>query len=379
MFGVSGAAGNFTGIVPGPAAMVGRFTAEPTTQGTPGTIDNGEADVNVPNLTDATALLSGTFQTTTQSARCTMSVTPTGFATETYSVYPISSTSGKLTEAFVVETDTVSQSTPYVTVGKMIQQVGYPFTTARNSFSAPSVGGLFGNAIPNGQTTYLPIVSVAQLSPAGGGPFTMQLSYNLGGAVVRFQGAGAITASLNNGDAFGRVDTNLISTTAPVPIFYVINANEAFCMLDNLSAAVIGLFEPQSKAQGANTFSAATVGTGTGALATGTSGPSTNAEPDFSGVTTLDGVSVVGGTQDTSTTLANTAGQTVTGTYALSGTGSTDGSGTFTLTAPAAFTGDFFIVSPTKIVMISTTVATPPDTNPVLIFLGQQTDDFGVN
>lgn len=371
VIGVSGVAGSFAGISPGPAAMVGRFTAEPTTSGVPGTIDNGEVDVNAPNLTDTTVLLSGTFQTTSQSARCTMSITPTGFATETYSVYPISSTGGKLTEAFVVQTDTVSQTTPYVTVGKMIQQVGYPFTTARNSFTGPSVGALSGNAIPNGQTTYLPFVSVAQLSPAGGGPFAMQLSYNLGGAVVRFQGAGAIAASLNNGDAFGRVDTNLISTTDPVPVFYVINTNEAFCILHNLSAAVIGVFEPQSKGLDSNNqpFTTFTAGRIAGTFATGTSGPDTNATPDFSGVTTLDGVSIVSGTQDTSTTLANTAGQTVTGTYALSATGSADGSGTFTLSAPATFTGDFYIVSPLKIVMISTTVSSPADTNPVLIFL----------
>ncbi|HXQ24772.1 MAG TPA: hypothetical protein VN822_00045 [Candidatus Acidoferrales bacterium] len=369
VIGVSGVAGNFVGISPGPAALVGRFTAEPTTSGVPGTIDNGEVDFNAPNLIDSASLLSGTFNTTTQSARCTMSITPTGFATETYSVYPIATTAGKLTEAFVVETDTVSQATPYVTVGKMIQQVGYPFTQASNSLTGPSVAGLSGNAIPNGQAAYLPFVSVAQLS-ASGSAFSIPLVYNFGGTV-----SGTLSGTLTPGDSFGRVVTNL-SGTAPVPVFYVIDANESFCILANQNTAVLGLFEPQSKAQGANTFSAGTVGTGTGQLATGTSAPSTTATTNFSGATTLDGVSVVGGKQDTSTTLANTPNQTVTGTYALSGTGPTDGSGTFTLTAPAAFTGDFYIVSPTKIVMISTTVG---DLNPVLIFLGQQTDDFGVN
>jgi len=375
-FGVSGAAGNFVGISPGPAALVGRFTAEPTTTGVPGTIDNGEADANAPglDLSSDPMTLSGTFNTTNQSARCIMSISPTAFLTETYSVYPITTTAGQLTEAFVVETDTVSQNTPYITVGKMIQQVGYPFTTASNSLAGPSVGGLSGNAVPNGQIAYSPFVSVAQLSSAGGS-FTMPLVYNLGGGVVSFLGASAITGTLSTGDSFGRVITNL---AAPIiPVFYVIDANESYCILENLHSAVIGLFEPQSKAQGANTFSAGTVSTTvTGALATGTSGPATAATTDFSGVTTLDGVSVVGGKQDTSTTLANTPNQTVTGTYALTGTGATDGSGTFTLTAPATFTGDFFIVSPTKIALISTTAA---DTNPVLIFIGQQTDDFGVN
>jgi len=375
----SGVAGNFAGISPGPVALVGRFTAEPTTSGVPGTIDNGEADANAPgfDLSSDPMTLSGTFNTTNQSARCTMSISPTAFLTETYSVYPITTTAGQLTEAFVVETDTVSQNTPYITVGKMIQQVGYPFTQAVNSFTAPSVGGLSGSSIPPAQSSYVSFVSVAQLSASSGGSFTMPLTYNLGGTIASFTGA-ANPGTLTNGDSFGRVESNpftLPSTLAPV--FYVINTNEAYCILDNVNSAVIGLFEPQSKAQGANTFSAGTVSTVvTGALATGTAGPNATAAPDFSGVTTLDGVSVVGGTQDTSTTLANTPNLTVTGTYALSGTGATDGSGTFTLTAPATFTGDFFIVSPTKIAMISTTAA---DTNPVLIFIGQQTDDFGVN
>jgi hypothetical protein len=38
-----------------------------------------------------------------------------------------------------------------------------------------------------------------------------------------------------------------------------------------------------------------------------------------------------------------------------------------TLSTPTDFTGYFFIVSPTKVVMITTT---PADTNPVLIIIG---------
>jgi hypothetical protein len=130
---------------------------------------------------------------------------------------------------------------------------------------------------------------------------------------------------------------------------------------------VLGLFEPQSKGMAAS-FSTALVA---GTLVAGTSPPASNAITDFSGVTTLASTGTttgtVVGTQDTSTSVANTAGQAVTGTFALGATGQTDGGGTFTLTAPAAFTGQFFIVSPTKLVLITTTAA---DTHPVLIFLG---------
>jgi hypothetical protein len=57
----------------------------------------------------------------------------------------------------------------------------------------------------------------------------------------------------------------------------------------------------------------------------------------------------------------------VTGTYVLSATGATDGSGTVTLTSPRAFTGAFYMVSPTKVMMITTTTG---DTNPVLVIIG---------
>jgi hypothetical protein len=55
----------------------------------------------------------------------------------------------------------------------------------------------------------------------------------------------------------------------------------------------------------------------------------------------------------------------VTGTYA--GLSSTIGNGTLTLAAPAVFTGDFLVVSPAKILVLSTT---PSDANPVIMFLG---------
>ncbi|HKV03672.1 MAG TPA: putative Ig domain-containing protein [Candidatus Acidoferrales bacterium] len=372
---VLGAAGSFPGVSPGAVAFAGRFTAEvPPSSGSIGTIDNGEIDANVPNGTAINPLtLSGTFQTTAQTARCTMSVSPSTLASETFSVYPISSTAGLLTEAFVVETDTVSAGTPYITAGKLIQQVGFPFTVPSNLFTATSVAGLSGNAIPNGGAAYQPFAGIAELTPTGGGAFTMPLVFNLGGAVSTNLGAGAISANLQTGDSFGRVPTNLVGGF--VPAFYVINTNEALFILENPNAGVVGILEPQSKGTG-NTFSAATV---KGTLVQGTAAPDTSATTDLSGVMVLDGVSAAAGTQDRSTSVANTAGELTTGNYVLTASGTTDGSGTLNLTQtppPPHFNGEFFIVSPTKLVMITTT---PGDATPVLIFLGEQTDGFGVN
>jgi hypothetical protein len=367
VIGISGATtGVFPGITPGPVALVGRFTAEvPASSSTPGNIDTGEVDINSPQqVINSDTTFSGTFESTAQAGLCSMSVSDT-LSSMNFDVYPVTSVGGLLTEAFVVETDTLTASTPYVTVGKLIQQVGYPFSVPSNSLALPSVGGLSGGVIPTGQAAFLPFVAVAQLDPTGGGGFNMPFVENVGGAVSSFQGAGVITATLNPGDTFGRVDTNLALPIAPV--FYVVGPNEAFCILENINAPVIGLFEPQSTGT-ATTFSTGLV---VGTLAAGTSAPETSLTTDFSGFNTLastgTSTGTVAGTQDTSTSAANTADQAVAGTFALGATGTTDGDGTVTLTTPAAFTGQFFIVSPTKIALISTTAG---DTNPVLIFLG---------
>ena len=362
VIGVSGATGNFSGVTPGPMAMVGRFTAEvPASNATPGNIDTGEVDINDPQTVfTMSPTFSGTFGVSQQAARCAMSLT-TPASTMDFAVYPITSTSGVLTEAFVVETDSLSASAPFVTTGKMIQQVGYPFTTPSNTMSGPSVGGLLGSVIPTGQTLYLPFVGVSQLNPNGGLGFTLQLFENIGGSRASFTGSD-ISIATNNNDSFGRFDTTLVTPISPV--FYVIGPDEAFCILENLQSPVLGIFEPQSTG-GFTTTSIA------GTFVAGTATPNTSLTTDFSGVATLasTGTSTdsITATEDISASGGNTGGQAVTGTNTLSGTGATDGTGSVSLNLPPGFTGQSIVVSSTKIVLISTT---PGDVNPVLVILG---------
>ena len=302
-----GSEGTFTGSTPGPVVIGGRFTAEiPPNPGVPGTIDTGEVDANTPQqVITKDATLSGTFQTSAQPARCTMTLSQQ-LGNTAFSVYPVLATGGVLTEAFVVETDTASTTEPYITVGKLIQQIGYPFVNTSNSFAAISVGGLSGSAIPSGGMAFVPFAAVGALNPGGGGAFTLSLVGNLGGVTSSFLGGSAISANFGTSDSFGRVDTNLVSPIAPV--FYVINTNTALCILENVSAPVIGIFEPQS----IGPFSAMTI---KGTFPDGTATPKASTVQDYSGVVTLDGTSAVTGTQDTSNSSANTAGQVVTGTY----------------------------------------------------------------
>lgn len=376
VIGLSGAEGNFAGTTPGPFALAGRFTAEvPANSSTPGNIDTGEVDSNAPGVLTITPdpTFSGTFQTSAQSARCTMSVSQK-LGNMNFSVYPITTTSGLLTEAFVVETDSVSQTTPFVSVGKLIHQTGYPFATAIQSFNGASVGGLSGPVIPSGGSVYLPFAAVAQLQAPGGNAFTLSLVDNVGGTVGTALGVNAISTSFNTGDSFGRVDTVLSQPVAPV--FYVINTNEALCLLENVSAPVLGIFEPQSKGSGA-TFTASTV---PGTLIQGTSMPAMSTVQNFSGLIALTSLTsttgTLSGTEDTPTAFA-VVSPNVAGTFLLTPSGPTDGSGALTMTQaspPPPFNGAFFMVSPTKIVMITTS-----DSNPVLGIFGDQADDFGVN
>jgi hypothetical protein len=362
VIGVSGATATFSGVTPGPMAMVGRFTAEiPTTSSTPGTIDTGEVDLSYPQqVITESSNFSGSFANSQQAARCVMTLSQQ-VSTMNFAVYPITSTSGLLTEAFVVETDALSGSAPFVTAGKMIQQVGYPFTTPSNTLSGPSVGGLSGSVIPTGQSAYLPFVGVSQLNPSGGQAFTMQLFENIGGSVANFTGS-TISFTVNNSDTFGRFDTNLITPVSPV--FYVIGPNEAFSILENTAAPVVGIFEPQSTGG----FTTSTIA---GNFTAGTAAPNTPATTDFSGAATIASASAttdsIAAVEDISTSGGNTGAQAVTGTNTLSGTGATDGTGTVSLNLPPGFTGTSIVVSSTKIVLISTTAG---DVNPVLIVLG---------
>jgi hypothetical protein len=376
--GLAGAEGSFTGTTPGPFAVAGRFTAEvPASSSTPGTIDNGEYDANVPGSQPfLSTSFSGTFQTSPLPARCSMLMNATTALTSmNFSVYPITTTGGLLTEAFVVETDTLSATAPFVSAGKLVHQTGYPFNAAIQSFTngGMSVGGLTGAVIPSGKNAYVPFAAVAELQTTGGNAFTLSLVENLAGTVGSALGPSAIATSFNTNDSFGRVDTLLAQPVAPV--FYVINSNEAFCLLENTNSPVLGIIEPQSKGGGA-TFSASTA---PGSLVQGTSMPAASTVQSFSGIMTQTSTTAtagtVSGTEDTPTALA--VAPNITGTYALTTSGPTDGSAALVLTQaspPPPYSGAFFYVSPTKVVMITTS-----DANPALVIIGDQADDFGVN
>jgi hypothetical protein len=355
-FGGAGFAGPSATNGTGPLAFAGRFTATPPiAPGTVGSLSFGEMDTNTPGLVtiDDTSV-SGTYVSGPDSTHCSLALSSVGLASQNYSVYPISGS-----DAFLIETDTASgaTTTPYLAAGEMVQQIGQPFVT-QGVLSGTMVGGLSGQLISAGTT--LPEVQVVELS-ATSGTSSMAVLQTDNQAGTIFGTNGTPTADPYTSDSLGRVQGSMeFNNSTFEPVLYLINTDQAFCVSIVQNAPTFGYFAPQSTGP----FSAETIESTS--LVDGSSAPAVSADRDLSGFLSFDGVSAVGGTQDQSTTSGNTSAAS-TGTYVLNATGDTDGSGTMTLSTPTGFTGYFFIVSPTNVVMITTTTG---DVNPVLIIIG---------
>jgi len=351
-FGISGQAIASPLSAAGPAVFVGSFAATPPVGAGVGSIGPGESDENTPAGVPATyQTLSGTYQTAAQSTRCTMSLTE-DIETFNFSVYPVTAS-----EAFLVETDQVGSGEPFLTSGKLLAQPGYPFTgTAGSTFTGTSIAGLTGQFLSAG--SYIPDLALISLTGNGSSSYTISILENQGGTIGQVPPTGV---TFGFADQFGRVDSGI---ALPIrPIFYVVGTNEAFCIGELIGQPFFGLFEPQSPTPFSITASDLT-----STFAMGTSAPATSPVSDISGSVTLPSTSAtagnVAGEQDKSASGGNTTAA-VAGTY--SNLSSTTGSGTIALTAPATFSGQFFVISPTKIVVLTTTTG---DTNPTLIFLG---------
>jgi hypothetical protein len=355
-FGGSGFQSSAGGNSAGTMAFAGVFTAvPPSSPSTVGSLGPAEIDANYSGSTavgsNNGAPLSGTYQSGPDATHCQFQFS--AFATLNYDVYPIS-----VTDAFFIETDKVSPTTPFISVAEMKQQSGQPFLGA--VISGPMVGGV------SGQVLSVPYVSVLQLVPQSGvTTFNLSLTDNEAGNVTSTHGTPfSVTYST---DQFGRVFTNGFEVNnAFAPLLYMIDSQDAFVIGQLNGAPIFGEFDAQSQPTSFTTqFIAQDF-----PLIEGTSAPAVSADRDLSGFLTFDGSvtpATVTGTRDESTSAANTSAETATGTYVLSSTGATDGSGTITLTSPAAFTGAFYFISPTKMVEITTTNG---DANPVLIIIG---------
>jgi len=349
----------------GPIAFAGVFTAAPpTVAGVSGSIGPGEIDANLFGTISTDQTLSGTFSSGADTNQCTFIFTPQFTAGNiTYSAYPVSDA-----EAFLVESDQVSSTgfTPFLSVIDMLQQFGQPFTT-QNTITGPMAGGLTGNSLSNGLLVQESAILQISVANSGAGNFDLLLTDNTAGTITSNMapkgGSSNPLAVSYNSDQFGRVATanSLTSPSYFQPVLYLVSPTEAFFLTSTAQQGqppLLGHLSPQS----AGPFSAASL---KGNYVEGSTAPPSAAARNLSGVLTLDGVSAITGTQDESTTATNTPNEAVVGTYSLFDTA--NGTGSLTLTSPAAFSGAFVIVSPTKFVFLTTTTG---DTNPSVIVAG---------
>lgn len=350
VLGLTGWGKNYPSVfIGGPVVVAGSMSAvAPGGAGSQGSLGPGEMDVNTPGFVSASPLtVSGTYAATSQSARCAMSISVGSLPNMTLSVYPISAT-----QAFVVETDNVTSTTPLVTAGTLTKQSGYPFT-GLGGLNAVTGGGVVGQFLPNGASTYVPDVAVVSISATGGGTFTMSLVDNQGGTVQNF---GSPISGTYTIDSYGRVLMNVGPPFSPV--LYLTGQNSGVMVGTLQGDPTFAVFEPQS----GGPFNASVL---KGTFLEGTLAPAVDTAPDLSGSLSLDGVSAISGTEDVSSTSGNNSAQAVKGTYSITNSG--QGSGTIALSNPLNLTGNFLAVSPAKLLIVTTTQG---DSNPVLIVVG---------
>ncbi|MFZ0619978.1 MAG: putative Ig domain-containing protein [Candidatus Acidiferrales bacterium] len=349
----------------GPVAFAGTFQTDTT-----GAVNLAEADYASANqiypaffFSGATILSSGA-----QSPFCSVDILSSApLSSINLNIYPYASNAGVITGAFLVETDPINNTTFAVLSGKLYQQ-NQLLLSNQNALTGPSVGGLTGNlGTFNGATeTFQPDMYIAQLTGTGGS-FTFNYTENLAGTVSTFNQSTNPTGPGGNYsvDQYGRI--TLTSGGVFPFVGYMIDANRLFAMTatNQITDIVFGELDPQSSdAAGDNgPYSATTI---ISPLQEGTIIPAGIASPNYSGNVTLNSTTgAVGGTQDTSLSTTNTPNQSIVGTY--SNINSTSGYGNYSLTSPSPLSGVFYIVSPTKMVILTTT---SQDTNPVVIVLG---------
>jgi hypothetical protein len=277
-FGGNGFAGLSATNGTGPLAFAGRFTATPPiAPSTTGSLSFGEMDTNTPGaVTVDDTSVSGIYQPGLDSSHCTLSLSSAGLASQNYSVYPISGS-----DAFLIETDTASgiTTTPYLTAGEMVQQIGQPFVT-QGVLSGTMVGGLTGQLISGG--TYTPEVQVVQIAATSGTP-SMEVLQTDNQAGTVFGTNGTPVADSYTSDSLGRIQGSVEFNSTFSPVLYLINTDQAFCVSIVQNAPTFGYFAPQS----AGPFTAETIQSTS--LVDGTSAPAVSADRDLSGFLSFDG------------------------------------------------------------------------------------------
>jgi large repetitive protein len=318
-----------------------------------GSLTSGEEDFNLSGSIDGgttgPATISGGSYSVSSNGRGTLSITVAaigGFSGATFndSVYVVSAT-----EFLFMNIGAQSATNPLF-AGSAMKQTG-PFSTS--SISGNNVvysDGLCGGCGPGG--TVAPNLTVAVIDITSAGNFTLTGDLDKGGTVTSQTFSGTYTA-----DSSGRL---LVTSASGGGVIYLVSSSQGGFFASSGNDVGIGFFEPQS----GGPFTTASV---TGTFSFGTTDPAEQNVGDISGVASFDGVGTVTGTSDNaslgSTPITNPFSQP----YSVTNGTGTPGRGTILNNAGGTVNLIFYIISPSKVVLININNGGTVNANPPLL------------
>lgn len=347
-FATSQITGNFAFGVSGPDPNGGKFAAVGLVSfngaggfnNSPASVvdfnDKGNVDGNAGNGTypaNPVSLTQGLYSISAASGRGTFSFLPGGGgATTQHTVLYVVSAS----ELLILSSD--AQSTNSLFAGSALKQTLGSFSVS--SLTAKSI--LYTTGLGNNGGTPVSRVSAGILTITSAGNFSFSGQQNSGGNISTQSATGTYSVASD-----GRV-TFAGGGGGGAPIFYLVSANDGFVLFTDGSGSSnveSGFLEPQSGSPFSNSTTHTT-------YAFGTLQPEDTAVDNGSGVATFDGAGNITGTTDDNSSGTLTGGSAFSATYSIDATGL--GSIPANCTLGTNCNNIFFVISPTKIVLLAT-------------------------
>jgi hypothetical protein len=320
-------------------SMAGRIVAAG------GVITSGEEDFDFNGIFDngtagPVAITNGSYSVSAN-GRGTLSLTVAGTGSFNDVIYIVSAT-----EFFFMNIGPQSATNPLF-AGSALQQSGGPFTTS--SFSGNSVFytlSLCGSCGPSAAPV-VPNLSVGVFGVTTAGSFSLTEDTNKGGTLSSVTATGTYTVDSN-----GRAGiTQTSPAPGPIAVAYLAGPNQGFLVSAGGEGGV-GFVEPET----GGPFTAASV---TGSFSFGTTGQVDQIVLDSSGVASFDGVATVSSTSDNAALGSSPSSSRFSESYSVSNGTGTPGRGTV-ITTKGALDLIFYIISPSKLVLMDASVDTFP-------------------
>jgi Putative Ig domain len=320
----------------------GKFGAVGVFNLSTGSVSGGEVDYNSNGGVDGTltafptnpgSISSGGTYTIGSDGRGTLQFLPPGNNPSTVStiIYVVSAT-----DVLVMSSDNQTQNSIFA--GELLQQSG--------SFSSSTLSGnyiLYNSSLNGSSGTNVSLIRLHASSPN----LTATIEQNNGGMFGSQTGSGTYNVA-----STGRSLWTLAGSSNN-PVVYLVNSNEGFFLNSN-GGVESGVLVSQT----GSSFSASSA---SGSYAFGTIDPGASTVSDSSGVAIFDGVSNITGASDDNSGGSLDVGQTINQSYTIdSSTGLGLSPSTCTVSATSTSCHViFYVISPTKAVIMDPTSASP--------------------